>query len=221
MACATFAMRSKSMIARVGAGADDDQLRRVLVRQALELVVVESLVVFAHAVGHDLVELAREVERMAVREVAAVGEVHAEDGVARLQVRQHHGHVGLRARVRLDVGVLGAEQVVGALDRQRLGHVDELAAAVVALARVALGVLVGHHRPRGRHHGGAREVLRGDELEAVVLAGGLVGDRLGDVGVDLGQGPQVQGCEVIHRCRNLRATRVRSCSSAAILSMRR
>ena len=51
----------------------------VLVGEPRQLVVVEPLVVLAHAVGHDLVELAREVERMAVREVPAVGEVHAED----------------------------------------------------------------------------------------------------------------------------------------------
>ena len=48
--------------------------------------------------------------------------------------RQVDGHVGLGAGVRLDVGVLGAEELLGALDGQRLDHVDELAAAVVALA---------------------------------------------------------------------------------------
>ena len=56
------------------------------------------------------------------------------------------GHVRLRAGVRLDVGVLGAEELLRALDRERLGDVDELAAAVVALARIALGVLVGEDR---------------------------------------------------------------------------
>ena len=43
------------------------------------------------------VELAGEVERVAVREVAAVREVHAEHGVARLQQREVDRHVGLRA----------------------------------------------------------------------------------------------------------------------------
>ena len=45
--------------ARIRAGADDDHLRLVLVGEAIELVVVDALVVFAHAVRHDLVELAR------------------------------------------------------------------------------------------------------------------------------------------------------------------
>ena len=121
--------------------------------EPLELVVVDPLVVLAHAVGHDRVELAGEVQRMAVRQVAAVREVHAEHRVARLQQREVHRHVGLRAGVRLHVGVLGAEQLLRARDRERLGDVDELAAAVVALARIALGVLVGQHRAGRFEHG--------------------------------------------------------------------
>ncbi len=73
----------------------------------------------------------------------------AHDRVARLQQRVVDGRVRLRARVRLHVGVLGAEQRLGAVDRELLDHVDVLAAAVVALARVALGVLVRQHAALG------------------------------------------------------------------------
>ena len=45
--------------------------------------------------------------------------------------------------MRLHVGVGGAEQALRALDRELLDDVDVLAAPVVALARVTLGVLVG------------------------------------------------------------------------------
>ena len=45
--------------ARIGAGADDDHLRLVLVGEPIELVVVDPLVVLAHAVGDDRVEHAR------------------------------------------------------------------------------------------------------------------------------------------------------------------
>ena len=90
---------------------------------------------------------------MAVREVPAVREVHPQHGVARLQQREIHRHVGLRARVRLHVGVLGAEQRLRAVDGQRFGDVDELAAAVVALARIAFGVLVRQHRAGGFEDG--------------------------------------------------------------------
>ena len=120
---------------------------------------------------------------MAVRQVAAVREVHAEHGVARLEQREVDRHVGLRAGMRLDVGVLGAEERLRAGDGRALDDVDELAAAVVAPARIAFGVLVRQHRAGGFEDGAADEVLGGDELEAAVLARRLVADGLGDFGV--------------------------------------
>ena len=71
--------------ARVGAGADDDHLRLVLVGEPVELVVVDPLVFLPDAVRHDRVEHPGEIERVSVGQVAAVREVHAEDRLARLQ----------------------------------------------------------------------------------------------------------------------------------------
>ena len=159
----------------------------MLVGQTLELVVVDALVVFAHAVRDDVVELAGEIERMSMREVSAVGEVHAEHRVAGLEQCEVHGHVRLRTGVRLYVGVLGAKEFLGARDRQRLCHVDELATAVVPLARIAFGVLVGQHRPGGVEHGLADEVLGRDELEAAILAMHFVRDGGGDLRVGIGE----------------------------------
>ena len=105
--------------ARVGAGADHDHLRVVLVGEAVELVVVDPLVVFADAVRHDRVELSGEVERMPVGEVAAVRQVHTKHGVARLEQREVHRHVRLRAGVRLHVDVVRAEDLLGARDGER------------------------------------------------------------------------------------------------------
>ncbi len=97
--------------------------------------------------------------------------------------RQVDGHVGLGAGVGLDVGVLGAEELLGPVDGQGLDDVDVLAAAVVALAGVALGVLVGHHRAHGGQDRLRHEVLRGDQLEALVLAAPLVLEGVRDLGV--------------------------------------
>jgi hypothetical protein len=44
----------------------------VLLGQALQFVVIDALVVFAHAVGNHVVGLARKIELMAVGQVAAV-----------------------------------------------------------------------------------------------------------------------------------------------------
>ena len=103
-----------------------------------ELVVVDGLGVLADAVADDAIELAGEVELVAVGEVAAVGEVEAEDGVAGLEDGHVGGGVGLRAGVGLHVGVLGAEELFGAVAGEVLDDVGELATAVVALARDSL-----------------------------------------------------------------------------------
>jgi hypothetical protein len=78
-----------------------------------------------------------------VGQVAAFGQAHAHDRVARLQGGEEHALVGLRARVGLHVGSFGAEQLLDAVDRQLLDDVHVFATTVVALAGIALGVLVG------------------------------------------------------------------------------
>ena len=97
-------------------------------------------------------------------------------------------HVGVGAGVRLDVGVLGAEQRLGALDGEVLDVVDDRVAAVVALARVALGVLVGEHRAGGAQHRRRGEVLAGDQLQAGGLAFELEREQPVDLEVGIGVG---------------------------------
>jgi hypothetical protein len=120
---------------------------------------------------------------MAMGQMATVREIHPENGVARLQQRQVDAHVRLRARVWLHVGVLGAKERLRPFDRQRLDDIHEFAAAVVTLARIALGVLVREHRTGGFEDRRAHEVLRRDQFEAERLAVGFLADRRGDLGV--------------------------------------
>ena len=107
------AKRAEVDLARIGAGAGHDQLRPVLLRQPGHLVEVDPLGVAADAVADDVVQLAREVQPHAVGQVAAVGQVHGQDGVAGLQAGEVDRHVGLGPGVRLDVGLLGAEELAG------------------------------------------------------------------------------------------------------------
>jgi hypothetical protein len=157
--------------------ARDDELRPMLGGEALDLVVVDLAGIRLHAVLHRLEQLPGEVHLRAVREVPTVIEAHAEDRVARRQQREIHRLVRLRPRVRLHVRERGAEQRLRALDRQPFGDVDELATAVVALARVAFGVLVGEHRALCREDPRTRVVLRRDQLDMIFLALPLVGQR--------------------------------------------
>ena len=79
--------------------------------------------------------------------------------------------VGVDARVRLDVGVRGAEQLAGVLGGERLDGVDVLAAGVEAAADGALGVLVAEPVAHGQQHGRGGVVLAGDQLERLALVG--------------------------------------------------
>ena len=118
----------------------------------------------------------------------SLGQAHAHDGVARLQEAEEDGLVRLRAGARLHVGVLGAEQLLHPIERQPLDGVDLLAPAVVALARVPLGVLVRELGPLGRHHRRRGVVFGRDELDVLFLALVLALDGRPDLGVDAGDG---------------------------------
>ena len=135
----------------------------------------------------DVVQLARHVQLHPVGQVAAVVQGQAKDRVARLEHRHVGGVVGLRAGVGLDVRMLGPEELQRPVDRQLLGHVDLLAAAVIAAAGIALGVLVGEHGARRLQHGLGHEVLRGDHLQRRLLAVELTVQHTRYVGVHLRQ----------------------------------
>ncbi len=160
--------------ARVRAVPGDDHRRGNLVGPCADLVVVDATVGVADGVGLEVVELAAEVDGGAVGEVAALVQRHAEHRVAGLHDAGVHGGVRLRAGMRLHVGVVRAEQLLAALARQVLDLVDDLAAAVVALAREALGVLVVEPGSERLEDGDRREVLGRDELERLLLAGQLL-----------------------------------------------
>ena len=185
--------------ARVGAPAGEQQLRLALVGDPLDLVHVDQAVLGADLVRRDVVEAAGDVDLHPVAEVAAVGQAQAHDRVAGLQQRVVDGGVGLRAGVRLDVDVVAAEQLLRAVDRELLDDVDVLAAAVVALAGIALGVLVREDAALALEDGLGHEVLGRDHLQRAPLAIELEVDGLGDLRVDLGERAlEVVGLEFGH-----------------------
>ncbi len=172
---------------RVGRAAGDDDFRLVLERQPLDLVEVDQGIVAPDAVLNGMQPLAGDRRRRPVREVAAGGERHAQQRFARLHQREIDGAVGLRAGVRLHIGEFAAEQLLRPLDGERLGDVDELAAAVVAPAGIAFGILVGHHRALRLEHRPRDDVFRGDQLDVILLPPQFLADGGGDVRVGFRQ----------------------------------
>ena len=157
-------------LAGIGAAAGQDQLGLVLAGQRGNLVHVDMLVVLAHRVGHRLEPLARIVGRVAMGEMAARRQIEPHERVAGLQQRIEHRLVGIGARMRLHVGEAAIKQLAGAFDGELLGDVDIFAAAVIALAGIAFGILVGQDRPLGFQHRLGDDVLGGDQFDLVTLA---------------------------------------------------
>ncbi len=100
------------------------------------------------------------------------------------QDRPERHQVGVDARVRLHVGVLGAEELARVLGRDGLDGVDVLAGGVEAVTDRALGVLVGEPGPHRHQHRGRGVVLAGDELERGSLVGELGDGGRGDARLD-------------------------------------
>ncbi len=154
----------------VGGKAGNDDLRLVFHGQTLDFVVIDQPGGSVQAILHGVVQLARGRHLGAVGQVTTMRQTHAENGVARIEQRQIDRTVGRRAGVWLDVGVIGAEQRLGAVDGELLDLVDVLAATVITLARITLGVLVGQAATLRLHHPLAAVVFRGDQLDVRFLA---------------------------------------------------
>ena len=124
---------------------------------------------------------------MPVGQVAAMRQVQAQNGIARLQHRRIRRGVGLRAGVRLHVHMLAAENLQGPVARQVLHHVGILAAAVVAPPRVALGIFIRENGAGSLKHRLRDEILAGNHLQPLVLAESFLVKSGGYNGVGLGE----------------------------------
>ncbi len=62
---------------RIRTRADHNHLGLVFVRQVGKLVVIDPLIVLSYAIRYDLVELTREIERVAMCQMSAMRKIHA------------------------------------------------------------------------------------------------------------------------------------------------
>ena len=128
--------------ARIRGRAGGDHRRPHFLGLFLQRVVIDLLGLFVHAVLRDLIKLAGKIRGMAVREMAAVGEIHRENLVARFNIGEINRHVRLRTAVRLDVDVLAAEKQFRAIDRELLDGIDVFAAAIPAFPGITFRVFI-------------------------------------------------------------------------------
>ena len=174
--------------ARVRGAPGPQQLGPLAASQVANLVEVDAAGVLAHAVLHRLEIAAGDRHVPAVGQVAAHGQGQAHDLIARFQEGEVDRQVGRRSRIRLHVGVVGAEERAGAFLGQRLQRVHELLAFVVTLAGVTFTVLVREDGTSGLQDRARDVVLRRDQPDLVSLATLLGAHQFQDLGVGHGQG---------------------------------
>ena len=156
-------------LARVRGPAGHDDFGSGLECGFAHLVHVDAVTVRIHLVRGNVVELAGHVDLHPVGQVTTVCQGQSHQGVTGLHERSHHCGVGLGTRVGLHVGVLGTEQLGGAIASQVLHHVHEFTTAVVATARITLGVLVGEHGALRLEDRTRCEILGGDHFQRGAL----------------------------------------------------
>jgi hypothetical protein len=111
----------------------------------LQLVVIDLFGLFGNPVISNFVAETREIQRMTVRQMPAMREIHSQNLIAILDRRQIHGHVCLRTAVRLNVRVVSAKQLLRAIYRRLLDDVCPFTPAVVTFPGISFRVLVRKH----------------------------------------------------------------------------
>ena len=166
----------------IGTGADHDHARAAFFGKLADGVKVDGFRLPIDPVRERAKNHSGEIDFAAVGQMASLRQVHPENRVSGLEHRQVGGHIGLRTGVRLNVHMLGAENLLAALNREVFDCVHMLATAVVPLAGIPFRILVRHQGTLGGQDGGTGEVLRGDQEQLVSLPFFLGIDG----GIDLG-----------------------------------
>ena len=112
-------------------------------------------------------------------------QIHRKDGGTRLRESEIRREIGARSRMRLNIRVFRAEELLRAFDGERLDLVDDLISCVVALARIPLGILVRESGTESLAHGGRNDVFARDKFESCFLSRRLLGDELRDLRVGM------------------------------------
>ncbi|MNW45678.1 hypothetical protein D3C74_229490 [compost metagenome] len=141
----------------------------MLKRRFAHFVVIDQERIFLYAVRHEIIEQAGRINRAAVGQVTAVREVHPQHGVAGVDRGKVNRQVRLRTGMRLHVRMLGAKQFFGPVASDIFHDIDTFATAVIAFARISLGVFVREHGTHRFHHRLADDVLGSDQLNIVAL----------------------------------------------------
>ena len=154
---------------RICTRARNDHLRLALESCGSESVVIEHLGIVRYIIGDDIEVLTGNIYGRAVREVSAVSKIESHNGIARLKKREENGKIRRCAAVRLNIGMICAEQLLCAVARNVLDDIDILTSAVISLSGQTLSILIGKHGPRCEQHALRNNILGGYQLDVMTL----------------------------------------------------
>ena len=149
-----------------------------------DLVVIYKPGLLRNAVVKHIEVFAGYVYRRPVRKMPAVGKIHAEDGVARIQKRKEYGKISARSAVRLNICVFRAEKLFCTFPRDVFDLVYLLAAAVIAVIGIALRIFVREYRSGCGKDRLAHDILACDKLNVPLFALQFAFDRACKLAVD-------------------------------------
>ncbi len=136
----------------IGAKAGNDHFWFVFLRQRFDLLVINLSGFLIKPVLESLENLTGKIYFGAVGQVATMRQAHPQDGIARLQQRQINGGIGLRTRMRLDIGVISRKEFFYPINSQLLGNINILTAAIITFGRITFCVFIGQNGTLCFHH---------------------------------------------------------------------
>ncbi|MNI48833.1 hypothetical protein D3C73_1034170 [compost metagenome] len=162
---------------RIRACSGYDQFRTVFEGCLAHFIIINQERILLHAISHKVIQQSGSIHRAAVRQMAAMRQVHSEDSVARIQRGKINRHIGLGTGVRLHIGMIGTEELLGTVTGQILHDIHIFTTAIIPFARIAFGIFIREHRTHRFHYSFADDILRGNKLNIGTLTAQLQSHR--------------------------------------------
>ena len=156
--------------AAISRTATNNQLWLILQSETFHLIIIHTACLLIQVVANRTIKDTGSIHMATVRKVASVVEVQTHERVTWFQHAEQHSGICLSTRVRLNIGKFSTEQLLYALNGNRLHLVNHFASAVVALAWITFSILVGEARTLSCHHLVAHIVLTGNEFHSLYLS---------------------------------------------------
>ena len=168
----------------IGAGSGHNHLWPLGPGQFIQRIVVDGAGFPFHPVMEKLEEPTGKAHRAAMGQVSAMGQIHSQKGVPRVEQGEVDRHVGLGPRMGLDIDIGSAKQLLGPLHGQIFRHVHMFATTVIPLGRIPFGIFVGQNAALDRHNGPAGDIFRCDQFQGVGLPIQFLPQHSGNFRVD-------------------------------------